>query len=358
MLAAGPSQDDLPGDRRGRRLPARRRRPRSSRSTDRDGSGETLPVSYTRGRPRPVPRGPRGDRHRHASTTTARFMAEKDSLITKCPSKFSDEAAADPEHVDHRPVNALGSAALVACAPGRGLRGRRRPDRHPRRPPLGRLRPSRDLRDLRPAAASRRSRSRSPFVRTDLSVALVADHSSTTTPTLYKLTALWGSQAGSLLLWAFVLSIASSAVLFITRNRHREVVPWATAVLAGVAIFFIGLMVAGIFFPDAESWPFAASDPIPAEGAGLTPLLPPPGDGDPPADALLGLRLLHDPVRVRDRRADHPPPRRELDPLDPPLRARRLALPHRSASRSAPAGPTASSAGAATGPGTRSRTRP
>ena len=50
-------------------------------------------------------------------------------------------------------------------------------------------------------------------------------------------------------------------------------VPWATAVLAGVAIFFIGLMVAGIFFPSAESWPFAASNPVPAEGAGLTPLL-------------------------------------------------------------------------------------
>ncbi len=111
------------------------------------------------------------------------------------------------------------------------------------------------------------------FVQTDLSVALVADHSSTTTPLLYKLTALWGSQAGSLLLWAFVLSAASSAVLFITRNRHREVVPWATAVLAGIATFFIGLMVAGIAFPDADSWPFAMSNPIPAEGAGLTPLL-------------------------------------------------------------------------------------
>jgi len=111
------------------------------------------------------------------------------------------------------------------------------------------------------------------FVRTDLSVALVADHSSTTTPLLYKLTALWGSQAGSLLLWAFVLSIASAAVLYLTRNRHREVVPWATAVLAGVAIFFIGLMVAGIAFPSAESWPFAAADPVPLEGAGLTPLL-------------------------------------------------------------------------------------
>jgi cytochrome c-type biogenesis protein CcmF len=111
------------------------------------------------------------------------------------------------------------------------------------------------------------------FLRTDLTVELVAAHSSTTTPLLYKLTALWGSQAGSLLLWAFVLSAASSAVLFLTRNKHREVAPWATAVLAGVMIFFIGLMVAGIAFPDAESWPFAASNPVPLEGAGLTPLL-------------------------------------------------------------------------------------
>ncbi len=50
----------------------------------------------------------------------------------------------------------------------------------------------------------------------------------------------------------------------------------------------------------------------------------PPGDGDPPADALLRLRLLLDPVRLRDRGADHPPRGRELDPLDPALRARRL----------------------------------
>jgi cytochrome c-type biogenesis protein CcmF len=111
------------------------------------------------------------------------------------------------------------------------------------------------------------------FLRTDLSLELVGDHSSETTPTGYKLTALWGSQAGSLLLWAFVLSIASSAVLRVTRDRHREVVPWATAVLAGVATFFLGLMVAGIFFTDAATWPFAVASPIPAEGAGLTPLL-------------------------------------------------------------------------------------
>ena len=38
------------------------------------------------------------------------------------------------------------------------------------------------------------------FLRDDFSFALVADHSSTTTPTFYKMTAMWSSQAGSLLL--------------------------------------------------------------------------------------------------------------------------------------------------------------
>jgi cytochrome c-type biogenesis protein CcmF len=106
------------------------------------------------------------------------------------------------------------------------------------------------------------------FLRSDFSLELVADHSSTTTPTFYKLTALWSSQGGSLLLWAWVLSIASSAVLYLTRNRHREVVPYATAVLAGLGLFFTGLML----LADGAA-PFARLDPAPAEGVGLNPLL-------------------------------------------------------------------------------------
>ncbi len=115
----------------------------------------------------------------------------------------------------------------------------------------------------------------SAFLRSDFSLELVAGNSSTTTPTLYKFTAMWGSQAGSLLLWAFVLSIAGSAVLFITRNNLRELAPWATAVMAGVATFFLGLMIAGTIFPSAETWPFAAlaAGQVPLEGAGLNPLL-------------------------------------------------------------------------------------
>ena len=107
------------------------------------------------------------------------------------------------------------------------------------------------------------------FLRSDFSFRLVADHSSTTTPTGYKLTAMWSSQGGSLLLWAWVLSLASSAVLFVTRGRHREIVPWATAVMMGVGAFFCGLML--LAGPEAN--PFARLDPAPAQGAGLMPLL-------------------------------------------------------------------------------------
>ena len=106
----------------------------------------------------------------------------------------------------------------------------------------------------------------SAFLRDDFGFAVVSSHSSTTTPTFYKLTAMWSSQEGSLLLWAWALSLASSGVLYISRRKHRELVPWATAVLAGLGSFFIGLMI-------FKAQPFAHLDPAPSEGAGLTPLL-------------------------------------------------------------------------------------
>jgi cytochrome c-type biogenesis protein CcmF len=104
------------------------------------------------------------------------------------------------------------------------------------------------------------------YLRTDLSFSLVAQNSSTDTPTFYKLTAMWSSQAGSLLLWVFLLSIFASAVLYGTRRRHREIAPYATAVLGLIAAFFLSLMV---FY---ES-PFTTLASPPAEGSGLNPLL-------------------------------------------------------------------------------------
>ena len=63
---------------------------------DRDGSA-SVPVRYTGTVPDPFREG------REVIVTgqlqEGTFVAEKDSLVTKCPSKFSDEAEKDPEHV-------------------------------------------------------------------------------------------------------------------------------------------------------------------------------------------------------------------------------------------------------------------
>jgi cytochrome c-type biogenesis protein CcmF len=105
------------------------------------------------------------------------------------------------------------------------------------------------------------------YLRTDLGFKLVAQNSSDETPTFYKVTAMWSSQEGSLLLWAFLLSVYSSVVLFVTRRRLREIVPWATAVLGVVAAFFLSLMV--VFGEN----PFATLATPAAQGNGLEPLL-------------------------------------------------------------------------------------
>jgi cytochrome c-type biogenesis protein CcmF len=104
------------------------------------------------------------------------------------------------------------------------------------------------------------------FLRSDFSFALVAEGSSTDTPTFYKVTALWATQDGSLLLWATLLSLFASASLFLTRRSLRDIAPWATAVLGVVAAFFLFLMI---------GWenPFDTLAAPPQEGAGLNPLL-------------------------------------------------------------------------------------
>ena len=104
------------------------------------------------------------------------------------------------------------------------------------------------------------------FLRSDFSFEVVASHSSTSTPAFYRATAIWSSQEGSLLLWVLLLSLWSSAVLHATHRRAREIAPYATAVLLGLAAFFCAILVA------LES-PFAELSPAPAEGLGLNPLL-------------------------------------------------------------------------------------
>src|SRR5208283_3599851 len=104
------------------------------------------------------------------------------------------------------------------------------------------------------------------FLRDDFAFNTVADTSSRTTPALYRAAAVWSSQEGSLLLWAWLLSLWASLALFLTRKRMRDIAGYATAILLGFGGFFVSLMV---FY----ATPFATTRPAPPEGVGLDPLL-------------------------------------------------------------------------------------
>jgi cytochrome c-type biogenesis protein CcmF len=103
------------------------------------------------------------------------------------------------------------------------------------------------------------------LVRHDFSFVYAADFTSTKLPLLYTISAFWGGQAGSLLLWLLVLTGLSSAAILLNRYAAREVIAWAVPVLALVASFFAFLLV-------AIASPFE-TQLAPAEGAGLNPSL-------------------------------------------------------------------------------------
>jgi hypothetical protein len=108
------------------------------------------------------------------------------------------------------------------------------------------------------------------FLRTDLSVALVAANSHSMKPWLYKFAGAWGNHEGSMLLWVTVLGIAGAAVaLFERRLPERTLI----ATLAAQAAIGLGFYAFLLF----ASNPFERLVPAPLEGQGLNPLLQDPG---------------------------------------------------------------------------------
>jgi cytochrome c-type biogenesis protein CcmF len=100
----------------------------------------------------------------------------------------------------------------------------------------------------------------------DFSIAYVARNTLRGTPLYYRVTALWGSLEGSLLLWQWLLSLFSAAVVLSQRHKLRELMPYAVAVLLTVSAFFLFIMV-------VPANPFRPQFPVPADGRGLNPLL-------------------------------------------------------------------------------------
>jgi cytochrome c-type biogenesis protein CcmF len=103
------------------------------------------------------------------------------------------------------------------------------------------------------------------LLRHDFAFTYVADHTARALPTMYTLSAFWGGQEGSLLLWLLILTGFSAAAVWLNRRSAPDLVAWTTPVLGGVGAFFAFLLV-------AVSSPFA-TQPAVADGAGLNPSL-------------------------------------------------------------------------------------
>src|SRR5207249_1747046 len=72
----------------------------------------------------------------------------------------------------------------------------------------------------------------------DYSIKYVQRHSDASMPWVYKLTAFWGGLDGSIMWWVLLLAIFSSIAIYVNRDRHRELIPYVTAVLFTVVGFF------------------------------------------------------------------------------------------------------------------------
>jgi cytochrome c-type biogenesis protein CcmF len=103
------------------------------------------------------------------------------------------------------------------------------------------------------------------LARHDFSFQYVADHTSRELPLGYTLTAFWGGQEGSLLLWLLVLCGYSAAAVLTARRVGQEVLAWVVPVLGLVGSFFALLLV-------FVASPFATQAAV-ADGAGLNPSL-------------------------------------------------------------------------------------
>jgi cytochrome c-type biogenesis protein CcmF len=100
--------------------------------------------------------------------------------------------------------------------------------------------------------------------RRDMTFVYVWQHTSHKLPLGYALSAFWGGQEGSLLLWLLVLTGYAALAVWLNR-RSRELVAWTVPVFGLVATFFAFMLC-------FVSSPFNVQ-PAPADGQGMVPSL-------------------------------------------------------------------------------------
>jgi len=100
----------------------------------------------------------------------------------------------------------------------------------------------------------------------DFSIAYIYHHSNRDLPAPYKFATLWSGQEGSLLFWSLLLA-AYGLVLRLRHKTDARLFAHASVIIAAVQIFFLLLL-------NFAAHPFALmTGSLPADGAGLNPLL-------------------------------------------------------------------------------------
>ncbi len=104
------------------------------------------------------------------------------------------------------------------------------------------------------------------FLTNNFALAYVWENSSRAQPLPFKISALWGGQGGSLLLWTFVLATYGILVSRGGRKTGEALSPIATSVMCAVTLFFAGLVA-------FAASPWMLMEQVPQDGRGMNPLL-------------------------------------------------------------------------------------
>lgn len=100
----------------------------------------------------------------------------------------------------------------------------------------------------------------------NFAIEYVAEYTMRDMSPLYLIGALWAGNLGTLLFWTWLIAVIGALVVLTSRERDRDLAPYATAIVMITEAFLLALM---IFVQN----PFKELLVVPAEGLGLNPLL-------------------------------------------------------------------------------------
>ncbi len=122
-------------------------------------------------------------------------------------------------------------------------------------------------------------------------------------PTFFRWTSLWGSQAGSLLFWSFLMSLFATVAVWLNFKSQRRLMPYLIAYTMAVTIFFVGLTMF-LENPFAQWWLIPNGTP---QADIVEAVMPPPNAEAPTPERLAETAQGLNPLLRHFGMAIHPP---------------------------------------------------